>query len=53
MLSDITITDNIYIVTGYANIRNNIDSLCMIIKGQLGIEPARLFFVIYVLLHAL
>lgn len=40
MLGDITIADNIYIVTGYTDIRKSIDGLCMIIKDQLGVEPA-------------
>ena len=40
MLGDITIADNIYIVTGYTDMRKSIDGLCMIIRDQLGVEPA-------------
>lgn len=47
MLGDITIADNIYIVTGRTDMRKSIDALCMIIRDQLDVEPANsnsLFF---------
>ena len=40
MLGDITAVNNIYIVTNYTDMRKSIDGLCMIIKDQLGVDPA-------------
>lgn len=40
MLGDITIADNIFIVTGRTDMRKSIDGLCMIIRDQLGVEPS-------------
>ena len=39
MLGDITIANNIYIITGYTDMRKSIDGLCSIIVLQLHNEP--------------
>ena len=40
MLGDITIANNIYIITGRTDMHKSIDGLCMIIRDQLGVEPS-------------
>lgn len=39
MLGDISIASNVYIVTGYTDMRKSIDGLCAIILEQLKEEP--------------
>lgn len=39
MLGDISLATNIYIVTGYTDMRKSIDGLCGIIVNQLKCEP--------------
>lgn len=39
MIGDITIANNIYIITGYTDMRKSIDGLCSIIVQQLHNEP--------------
>ncbi len=39
MLGDISMADNIYIVTGYTDMRKSIDGLCAMILNQMQIEP--------------
>ena len=41
MLGDITVADNIYIITGYTDMRKSIDGLCSVIMKQLNQEPDR------------
>ena len=39
MLGDISLVTNIYIVTGYTDMRKSIDGLCAIVMEQLKEEP--------------
>lgn len=39
MLGDISIATNIYIITGYTNMRKSLDGLCAIILDQLNVDP--------------
>ena len=39
MLGDISIATDIYLVTGYTDMRKSIDGLCAIIASQLKEEP--------------
>jgi transposase len=39
MLGDITIATELYVVTGYTDMRKSIDGLCTIIRDQLHMEP--------------
>lgn len=39
MLGDISLVTNIYIVTGYTDMRKSIDGLCAIVMEQLNEEP--------------
>lgn len=41
MLGDITVADEIYIVTSYTDMRKSIDGLCAIIEDQLKMDPRR------------
>lgn len=41
MLGDITVASNIFIITGYTDMRKSIDGLCAIIVNQLHSEPNR------------
>ena len=39
MLGDITVATNIYIITGYTDMRKSVDGLCAIVMEQLKEEP--------------
>ena len=39
MLNDLTTGMQVYIVTGYSDLRKGIDGLAMIIQGQLNLDP--------------
>lgn len=41
MLGDITVADEIYIVTNYTDMRKSIDGLCAVIEDQLNMNPRR------------
>lgn len=41
MLGDITAADELYIVTGYTDMRKSIDGLCAIVEQQLHMDPRR------------
>lgn len=41
MLGDITVADEIYIVTGRTDMRKSIDGLCAIVEEQLHMDPRR------------
>ena len=41
MLGDITAADELYIVTGYTDMRKSIDGLCAIVEDQLHMDPRR------------
>lgn len=41
MLGDITTADELYIVTGYTDMRKSIDGLCAIVEDQLHMDPRR------------
>ena len=41
MLGDISTVDNIYIITGYTDMRKNIDGLCTIILNHMKADPDR------------
>ena len=39
MLNDISSNQQVYLVTGYTDLRRSIDGLAMIIQGQLRLDP--------------
>ena len=41
MLGDISVAANIYIITGYTDMRKSVDGLCAIVMDQLKEEPNR------------
>ena len=41
MLGDISTVDNIYIITGYTDMRKSIDGLCAIVMDQMKADPDR------------
>ena len=41
MLGDITAAVELYIVTGYTDMRKSIDGLCAIVEDQLHMDPRR------------
>lgn len=41
MLGDISMASNIYLITGYTDMRMSIDGLCSIIKQHLNEEPSQ------------
>ena len=41
MLGDISVAANIYIITGYTDMRKSVDGLCAIVMEQLKEEPNR------------
>lgn len=41
MLGDITAAGELYIVTGYTDMRKSIDGLCAIVEDQLHMDPRR------------
>ena len=41
MLGDITAADELYIVTGYTDMRKSIDGLCAIVEDKLHMDPRR------------
>ena len=42
MIGDISLAQNIYIITGYTDMRRSIDGLYAIVKDKLGEEPDRI-----------
>ena len=41
MLGDISVATDIYIITGYTDMRKSVDGLCAIVMDQLNTEPNR------------
>ena len=41
MLGDITAADELYIITGYTDMRKSIDGLCAIVEDQLHMDPRK------------
>lgn len=41
MLGDITAADELYIITGYTDMRKSIDGLCAIVENQLHMDPRK------------
>ena len=41
MIGDITAANDIYIVTGYTDMRKSIDGLCALVENQLHMDPNR------------
>ena len=41
MLGDIAAADELYIITGYTDMRKSIDGLCAIVEKQLHMDPRR------------
>lgn len=39
MLNDLSLDKQVYIVTGYTDLRRSIDGLAMIVQGQLRLDP--------------
>ena len=41
MIGDITLASEIYIVTGYTDMRKSIDGLCAVVQNDLKMDPNR------------
>lgn len=41
MLGDITAADELYIITGYTDMRKSIDGLCAVVEQQLHMDPRK------------
>ena len=41
MIGDISLADNIYLITGYTDMRRSIDGLYAIVVDKLNVEPDR------------
>ena len=48
MIGDISLATNIYIITGYTDMRRSIDGLYAIVMDKLGEEPDRLSIYLFV-----